>query len=675
MTKHMAEEITGDSSASDILNEVNRKNYFISRHGQADPVYEYHPLYQDFLQAQAKKLLLPADLRELRGKSATLLELNGQTEAAVFQLKEIGEWKAMADIVLTHAPGMLNEGRHRLLQEWLEFMHPDAAQAIPWLIYFRAMSIMPFNPATAQELFEEAFDKFQKQQDQFGAMLSASGAINAIFWGYENFAPLDHWRAGLNELAQDMDSFPDQQIEAWVTGCLVIASSLREVYSPETEVWEKRVFTIVETSATASIKAQALYLVYWHQLFYKGIPDALPVLNELQRMASAYETQPLVSACALLAEAQYHLCTGLHDKVMAAAIKGLDIAEKTGVHSADVWYYFFLIMSYNNRMDYAGTDPWIDKIQKDVNTWPKWSKSSYHWIMTQREIFRKDYTRALYEGELGLDLAIKSGNPFSIASNHLSLANLFHIIGKRHEALEHLEQGRSYALQRNSKVTMIIVLLHDAKFAFDDGDEAKGLSLLGQSLALARESEVAIHLSYNPMLALSMCEKALEEGIEVEFVQHIIRRRQLIPQKSPVHIEHWPWPVKIYTMGRFTILIDDEHSPPQRKTKQTPIKLLQALIALGGRDVSCEKLSDLLWPDAEGDTAHHALETTLHRLRGLLGYPDAIRLANGKLTLDNRYCWVDTWAFERLLGQADNCIAGANEESRKKDLIEKATSL
>jgi two-component SAPR family response regulator len=51
--------------------------------------------------------------------------------------------------------------------------------------------------------------------------------------------------------------------------------------------------------------------------------------------------------------------------------------------------------------------------------------------------------------------------------------------------------------------------------------------------------------------------------------------------------------------------------------------------------------------------AHQSLATTLHRLRKALGYQEAVQLTEGRLTLDPRYCWVDVWGFERMLGQAD----------------------
>src|SRR5277367_1358268 len=80
-----------------------------------------------------------------------------------------------------------------------------------------------------------------------------------------------------------------------------------------------------------------------------------------------------------------------------------------------------------------------------------------------------------------------------------------------------------------------------------------------------------------------------------------------------------------------------------------PQEVLQALIALGGTEVSAGVLIDALWPDSEGDAAYHALETALYRLRQLLGARDAVRMVRGKVSLNRDQLWVDMWEFEEEL--------------------------
>lgn len=108
--------------------------------------------------------------------------------------------------------------------------------------------------------------------------------------------------------------------------------------------------------------------------------------------------------------------------------------------------------------------------------------------------------------------------------------------------------------------------------------------------------------------------------------------------------------IEIYTLGRFSVKTAVETPLPMRR-KSKPLELLKSIISQGGRQVSCEKVMSALWPYAEGDTARRNFDTTLHRLRKLLGDHRVISLQNGLLTLDTRYVWVDAWAFDRLAGQ------------------------
>jgi LuxR family maltose regulon positive regulatory protein len=108
-------------------------------------------------------------------------------------------------------------------------------------------------------------------------------------------------------------------------------------------------------------------------------------------------------------------------------------------------------------------------------------------------------------------------------------------------------------------------------------------------------------------------------------------------------------PIRIYTLGRFSVKTDHHDDVTRKKSK--PLELLKAIIAHGGRQVSCEKIMTSLWPYVDGDCARRSFDTTLHRLRRLLGDPRAISLHNGLLTLDTDRVWVDAWAFDRLAGQ------------------------
>ena len=81
-----------------------------------------------------------------------------------------------------------------------------------------------------------------------------------------------------------------------------------------------------------------------------------------------------------------------------------------------------------------------------------------------------------------------------------------------------------------------------------------------------------------------------------------------------------------------------------------PQRMLEALVAMGGQSVEKSRFTDILWPDAHGDAGGQVFDTTLHRLRKILGNPAALVLHDGKLSLAREHVWTDLWAVERSLG-------------------------
>ena len=157
------------------------------------------------------------------------------------------------------------------------------------------------------------------------------------------------------------------------------------------------------------------------------------------------------------------------------------------------------------------------------------------------------------------------------------------------------------------------------------------------------------HFAFWPRdLVSRACEVAIEHGIEPEYTAALIRRNNLRPTTLAFRLDGWPWRVKIRTLGRFALFVDGQAVKFDGKAQKMPIRLLQAIVALGGREASESKLGDLLWPDADGDAAATSFGVTLHRLRRLLP-AECLTRQDGKLSLDNRLVWVDIWTVERTL--------------------------
>ena len=80
----------------------------------------------------------------------------------------------------------------------------------------------------------------------------------------------------------------------------------------------------------------------------------------------------------------------------------------------------------------------------------------------------------------------------------------------------------------------------------------------------------------------------------------------------------------------------------------------------GGQGEEPLVLVDKVWPDANEAQGMQSLHTALHRLRQLLGHPEAVITRGGRIGLNRALCWVDAWALEAL--------SRASEDSRKQAL-------
>ena len=132
--------------------------------------------------------------------------------------------------------------------------------------------------------------------------------------------------------------------------------------------------------------------------------------------------------------------------------------------------------------------------------------------------------------------------------------------------------------------------------------------------------------------------------------------------RKPVHVE---------TLGAFTVRVDGRPIDYGRKAPLHPLKLLKLLAAHGGREIADAEVARALWPACEESAAMRSLAVTLHRLRRLLGRPEAIVHRAGRIGIDPRHVWCDAAAFEAILDES----ARSASAPRRLELTARALAL
>src|SRR3954469_16258068 len=104
MTASMARELTGVEQAPAILDGLHRNNYFVAlREARPEPLYQYHPMFRQFLLARAPEAL-PKDVRRgLQRNAARLLEAAGRVDDALALYRDNHDWQDLARLIESQA--------------------------------------------------------------------------------------------------------------------------------------------------------------------------------------------------------------------------------------------------------------------------------------------------------------------------------------------------------------------------------------------------------------------------------------------------------------------------------------------------------------------------------------------------------------------------------------------
>lgn len=662
MTPSMASALTGDHGASRILSELNQKNYFTQRQASKAEVYQYHPLFREFLRARAQESFNPECILDIKQSAAMVLEAEGCMEDAVELYRNAGEWKEAARLILTQAPLMTAQGRGQTLADWIRELPDAIREQNPYLYYWLGISRMFNDPHESLHYLETAFHLFKGKKDPAGIYLAFSGVVDAIFYCRDTFEQIDRWISILYELRAEYKDFPSEEIEARVTISMLNALRLRQPQHPDYEAWSERALSLVQTIKDNSLKVQIFLVLAIYRLFSGELSNAATLIESFREAAYSPDIKPWARAGLKNIEAFYYWLTANFEKCNKSATDGLELASVEGIHLFNCFIAGHGAAGALSAGDMEKADRFLQMMAPCLDHTTAWGEALYHHLETWKALLRKDLTQALLHAELNLQLGVEAGTPQSRAVDHLALALVMHELHREKEASEHIREVHN--ISHSIKIYQIEFrcLLAEAQFAFDRGNRDIARAFLRKAMSLGKEKGYANAFYWIPSVMASLCVEALEASIEVDYIQKLVRNRNLIPETSPLECENWPWLLRLHTLGGFELKKDGKPI----EIPQKPLSLLKALISFGGREVTGERLAYELWTDSEGDVAHTSLEVTLLRLRRLVGSEKAIRLKAGILSLDPHSFWVDVWALEHIYEKIVECIKRAEEPKDRK---------
>lgn len=677
--EQLAEKLTGISKAGQILSHLSQDHFFTEKSHHSVPSYQYHPLFREFLLRNAEKTFPIEDIHAIRKTAAGLLEASGHIEDAAELMIDAGSWDGLAQLICKNAPSLLSQGRSKTLEEWLNPIPGEVLDKLPWLLYWRGICRMLFDPAESHLYLKRAFKMFETSRDPVGTLLSWSSAVDAILNAWDDFTLLDFWIKRLDNYIEHNLPFPSPEIEARVATAMAGALAWRQPQRNDIKGWMEKALSLSQQSPDMNIRLR----IYTHAIHYYtwiGEWAKCDILSsELKSMSESPSASPLILLAWKAIEAMMYPNSVLtFEKSIQAITEGLSIAEKSGIHICDHAFLAQGVFSSFNLGDMAMADMFLQKLGAISMSGRRNAIGQYYFITAWYYLLLGNVSSSLIFAEKALNLVIESGAAFPEFLCRFLMAQVLHETGRYEQALTHLSIAGEIVRRTGTSLFEFVRLLLSSQFAMDKGEETNCMEALSKAMTLGKKHEfkTMVFVWRKPVMT-RLCAKALEAGIEVDYVQDLIRKLKLAPDSSSPEIETWPYPLRIYTLGRFEIVKDGVPLGFSGKVQKKPIEMLKAIISFGGRDVNEDQLMDCLWPEAAGDAANLSFRTTLHRLRKMIGIEEAVQSGERRLALDQQYCRVDIWTFQR----ATKRIADLwKEKNRGKinliiDLSEKAVSM
>ena len=646
-TLAQAQALTGREDAEEVLETLRCGQFFVTRLSADPPSYRCHPLLHEFLRHEARRRLTAQEWLRLRLQAATLAEAAGAIATAAALCIESRAWSELTGLLCRAAPALVTQGRHALLVQWIGQVPAHIMETSAWLAYWLGTAqVYAGQTRPGRALLERAYRGFASARELHGMLLAWGGVIESYSFEWDDVSAVADWARRIEaELPADLPGLPAPVVARLLGAGMALEVSQRA--DPVTRRLVELAGIALGDPALEMARGSAMTLLLIDRLYGGDFTEAQAMLELVTGAPGFSDWPPLPRMLFRQFEAACAWQTGHPERTYELVEQVLREAEETGIHGSDFVTTTQGVYAALSVRDGPRALGYLKRLAALLR--PDRRGDAAHlgaltgcWKLLAGDLLaaQGDIARAA-EAVESLGMGFAALVAWAMLAWVLALQGLFdQARGLIHRTIERARAAGTASIEFESLVVLAFTELADGK-------REDALEALREAFALGRQRRYFVTGPvWQPETMSLLCAEALAAGIESDYARELIVRRALQP--PALELEHWPWPVRIHTLGRFGVSVGDNPLGFQRKRPGKPIQLLQAMIALGGREVGIGTLEDLLWPDSEGDGAGNAFHVTLLRLRRMLG-DAALTLSDHRVSLNDRYCLVDASALERLV--------------------------
>ncbi|UCH49538.1 MAG: hypothetical protein JSU95_07110, partial [Betaproteobacteria bacterium] len=529
----LACELTGNTNAEDILEDLYKRHLFTHRRTGEEPIFWYHALFREFLQTKSRILIDGTRLRDTRRRAARLLEARHDFDGAIQLFQDTEDWTAAQRLIERHADALLAQGRGSVLRDRVLALPDGVVEDAPWLRYWLGTSLIAIDQKQARSHLERAFGQFAASNDNVGQALSAAGVVDSYFFEWSDFKPMRRWVDTLEPLLERIRLSVSAAVERRIYHSLLLgmlyAAPGHRLLSHVVE----RVTEMLDEDMDVNSKVSIAHSLLSYGNISCDMERGKVAVARAEPLLDHPDLTPFNRVWWYLRKGYYYSVCGEYQLALSSLDIAGDLSEEHGLQG--LRRAFFLINSYQISGfamlgDVRNARRWYERTVSTASPDIPMDK----WHVTQSRIHLE-----CANGNYGA--AAEYSRKATVEASIVGMPYI-EILGVEHESaalavvgnVKRLEE-KLLQLRRMISGTCFAFLESQARFlesyvALVHGNSERGRDLLRDAIAFAREREFAYpQMARYSIVTGYLFAEALREGVETEYVCEVIRRLHIRP--------------------------------------------------------------------------------------------------------------------------------------------------
>lgn len=645
-----------------VVEELRKKNLFLTAGNDEEMVVRFHALFRDFLQKTLVARTKPAEVKRLYTTAANFFRQNSDPVRAVNLHLASGQFEKAALQIEACGRELIARGQTQTILRWIETLPLEYGDR-PWFLFYRAVSCRFTDPRSALALFDRALTGFRSDRGGRssvpGQMLSLGGIIEACFYTGGNFKRMDRAAATASALLKQ-----GKKESGEARARLLLAMGMAYFFigrlAQGVEALRQALELFRKTGDHFYQIHSAIYLAPC-SIYFGDFRLAREAVNKGFEALKSIPDETGGEAALHMALAMTALFEGSFVEAQAAIDKCHGLAQEYDLEAFD-----FLSLDIGGwlktaRGDYEDAERLLKECKRKGEELrnPFFNTSAAH-LLAVNYLHWNKLDKALVEAGYALKVRAQMGSKLFYAVS-LSAIGAIHLkMGKLPQAAQELQAALAIFRRIGAAQQEANVLLLLAKLSMKRKKDQDGCGYLREGFTIGEERAFSYYYLLNAADREELAGAAFDAGICGEYCKRLLKER--------VRGATGPG-IRIYCLGGFRVLRGRTPVPDREWKSRLAKALVKLLAANDGRKVPRDVVLETLWPGADPDSSRQTLAGVVHRVRKLLAPESAANreglyiLQEGDLfMLDQDAVWTDIGQFLSHLETAGRLKAGGDPE-------------